>query len=74
MSILSIVILIIVGGIIYAFRDQLVAAAMYIGFFMGVGALIGWWLFDNADSGATVGFWLAIFFGIRHISSNYNEY
>ena len=54
MSILSIIILIIVGGIIYAFRDQLLAAAMYIGFFMGVGALIGWWLFDNQSPHAVL--------------------
>jgi len=69
MSILSIIVLIIIGGIIYAFRDQLLMAAMYIGFFMGVGALIGWWLFDNASAGSTVGFWAAVFFGVRYIVS-----
>ena len=69
MSILSIIVLIIIGGIIYAFRDQLLMAAMYIGFFMGVGALIGWWLFDNASAGSTVGFWAAIFFGVRYITT-----
>ena len=69
MSILSIIVLIIIGGIIYAFRDQLLMAAMYIGFFMGVGALIGWWLFDNASAGSTVGFWAAVFFGVRYITT-----
>jgi len=69
MSILGIIVLIIIGGIVYAFRDQLLMAAMYIGFFMGVGALIGWWLFDNASAGSTVGFWAAIFFGVRYITT-----
>ena len=60
MSTLGIIVLIVIGLIAYAFREQLMAAAAFIGIFMGIGALLFWWLFDNASLGATVGFWFAI--------------
>lgn len=65
MSTLGIIVLIVIGLIAYAFREQLMAAAAFIGIFMGIGALLFWWLFDNASLGATVGFWFAIFIGLK---------
>jgi len=70
MSVISIIILIIVGLIVYAFREQLIQAAMFIGIFMGIGALIGWWLFDDSSTGSSVGFWVAIFLGLRILLSS----
>lgn len=63
----SLIFLAIVGMIIYAFRDELFAAAAFIGTFMAVGALIFWFIFDNASLGASIGFWFAIFLGFRII-------
>lgn len=63
----SLIFLAIVGMIIYAFRDELFAAAAFIGTFMAVGALIFWIIFDNASLGASIGFWFAIFLGFRII-------
>lgn len=67
MSILTIILGLIIAGIVYALREQLIAAAVFIGIFMGIGALLFWWLFDNASLGATVGFFFALFIGSRII-------
>lgn len=64
------IIWIIVGLIILAFREQLITAAVFIGVFMGIGAFIFWLLFDNSNLGATVGFWFAIFIGIKLITQS----
>lgn len=64
---LSWIILGIIGLIIYAFREELIAIAAFIGAFMAFGALIFWIAFDNASLGATVGFWFAIFIGLKII-------
>lgn len=63
----SLIFLAIVGLIVYAFRDALFAAAVFIGTFMAIGALIFWFFFDNASLGSTVGFWFAVFLGLRII-------
>ena len=70
MSTITIIILIIIGLIAYAFREELIQAAIFIGVLMGIGALVGWWLFDDANTGSTVGFWIAIFLGLRIILSS----
>ena len=67
---LSWIVLGIIGLIIYAFRDELFAIAAFIGTFVGVGALIFWIAFDNASLGATVGFWFAIFIGLKLITQS----
>ena len=54
--------------IAYAFREQLIQIALFIGMFMGIGALIFWFLFDDASLGANVGFWFAIFIGIKLVT------
>lgn len=54
--------------IAYAFREQLIQIALFIGMFMGIGALIFWLLFDDASLGANVGFWFAIFVGIKLVT------
>ena len=56
---------IIVALIAYAFREELIQMAAFIGVFMGIGALLFWWLFDNASLGAEIGFGFAIFIGLR---------
>lgn len=56
---------IIVALIAYAFREELIQIAAFIGVFMGIGALLFWWLFDNASLGAEIGFGFAIFIGLR---------
>ncbi len=58
---------IIVALIAYAFREQLIQIAVFIGVFMGIGALLFWWIFDNAALGAWIGFGFAVFIGIRTI-------
>ena len=70
MSTITIIILIIIGLIAYAFREELIQAAIFIGVLMGIGALVGWWLFDDANTGSTVGCWIAIFLGLRIILSS----
>ena len=70
MSVLGIIVLIIIGSIAYAFREQLIQSAIFIGIFMGIGALIGWWLFDDANTGSTIGFWVAIFIGLKLITQS----
>lgn len=67
MSILTIILGLIIAGIVYALREQLIAAAVFIGALMGVGALVFWLLFDKPGLGANVGFCLAIFIGLRYI-------
>lgn len=61
---------IILGLIAYAFREQLVMIAVFIGTFMAIGALIFWFLFGNASLGSTVGFWFAIFIGLKLITQS----
>ena len=56
---------IIVALIAWAFREELIQIAVFIGVFMGIGALLFWWLFDNAGLGAEIGFGFAIFIGLR---------
>jgi len=58
---------IIVALVAYAFREQLIQIAVFIGTFMGIGALLFWWIFDNAALGAWIGFGFAVFIGIRTI-------
>ena len=65
MSTITIIIWIVIAVLVYAFREQIIQAAVFVGMFMGIGALIGWLLFDNASVGSTVGFWVGIFLGIR---------
>ena len=67
MSILVIIFWIIVALIAYAFREELMAIAAFVGICMGIGALICWLVFDNASLGATIGFWFAVLFGLRII-------
>lgn len=81
MSVLSIILIIIIGLIAYAFRDELMAIAAFVGIFMGIGALLFWILFDNAGLGAKVGFWFSLFIGLRFVLqglglrySNFFEY
>lgn len=61
---------IIIALIAYALREQLMAIAGFIGIFMGIGALVFWIFFDNASLGASVGFWLAIFLGLKLITES----
>ena len=65
---LTAIIWIVVALIAYAFREQLIQIACFIGVFMAIGALIFWILFDNASLGSTVGFWFAIFIGLKLVS------
>lgn len=68
MSILVIIFWVIVALIAYAFREELMAAAAFVGIFMGVGALLFWWWFDNPSLGAQVGFGFAVFIGLKIVS------
>ena len=68
MSTIMIIIWIVIGLVVYAFKEQLIQIAVFIGIFMGIGALIFWILFDNASLGSTVGFWVAIFIGLKLIT------
>ena len=49
MSILVIIFWVIVALIAYAFREELMAIAAFVGICMGIGALICWLVFDNAS-------------------------
>lgn len=57
---LTAIIWIIIALVAYAFREELMAIAAFVGICMGIGALIFWIVFDNAGLGATVGFWFAV--------------
>ncbi|MBR4572811.1 MAG: hypothetical protein IKO28_05285 [Prevotella sp.] len=67
MSIVSIITLLIVAAIIYAFRDLLLAIAGFILSFVIIGAVIGWIFFGDGSAGANVGFWIAVVVGVWHI-------
>lgn len=64
----TVIVWIVVALVAYAFREQLIQIACFIGVFMAIGALIFWILFDNASLGSTVGFWFAIFIGLKLVS------
>ena len=64
----TIIVWIIIALIAYAFREQLIQIALFIGSFMAIGALIFWLLFDNATFGAAIGFWLAVFIGLKLVT------
>ena len=66
----AIIFWIIVALIAYAFREQLIQIAFFIGSFMAIGALIFWILFDNASLGSTIGFWVAIFIGLKLVTQS----
>lgn len=66
----AIIFWIIVALIAYAFREQLIQIAVFIGAFMAIGALIFWILFDNASLGSTIGFWVAIFIGLKLVTQS----
>ena len=66
----AIIFWIIVALIAYAFREQLIQIAVFIGSFMAIGALIFWILFDNASLGSTIGFWVAIFIGLKLVTQS----
>ena len=70
MSTITIIIWIVIALVAYAFREQLIQIAVFIGVFMGIGALIFWLLFDNASLGSTVGFWVAIFIGLKLVTQS----
>lgn len=67
MSTITIIIWIVIALVAYAFREELMAIAAFVGICMGIGALIFWIVFDNASLGATIGFWFAVLFGLRLI-------
>lgn len=73
MSILTIIFWIIVVLVVYALREYLIWVALFIGTFMGVGALLFWWWFDNSSLGAIVGFWFAILIGLRFIQQYFGS-
>ena len=70
MSLIGIIALIVIGLIAYAFREQLIQIALFVGSFMAIGALVFWLLFDNASLGSTVGFWFAIFIGLKLVTQS----
>lgn len=51
--------------LIFAFKDQLLQIAVFVGALMGIGALVFWLLFGNASLGATVGLVVAILMGVK---------
>lgn len=67
MSTIAIIFWIIIALIAYAFREELMAIAAFVGICMGIGALVFWLAFDKASLGASVGFGFAVLFGLRLI-------
>ena len=63
MSTIAIIFWIIIALIAYAFREELMAIAAFVGICMGIGALVFWLAFDKASLGASVGFGFAVLFG-----------
>ncbi len=53
--------------LLLAFWQNILQIIIFVGIFMGLGALLFHWLFDNGDLGAAVGFALAILIGLRMI-------
>lgn len=57
--------LIVIILILWVFREQLIQAAVFIGFFALIGATLFWILGFEAETGAYVGFWFGIFIGLK---------
>ena len=66
-KIIKVVLIILLLLIAYAFKEELIAIAVFVGICMGIGALVFWWLFDNSELGATVGLGFSALFGLRII-------
>ena len=66
-TVIKVIFIIILLLVAYAYKEELMAIAAFVGICMGIGALVFWWLFDNASLGATVGFWFSVLFGLRII-------
>lgn len=67
MSILAIIFWIIIALIAYALRDYIIIIAVFVGSFMGIGALLFWWWFDNPSLGAYIGLFFSTLIGLRYI-------
>ena len=67
---LKIVLGIIVILFIIAYREQLLQMLSFVVVFAIIGALIGYFLFDNAGTGATIGVILAIIVGLKLIAES----
>lgn len=63
----TIIIWIIIALIVYTFREFFIGVVIFIGAFMGIGALLFWWWFDDASLGANIGFCFAAFIGMRMV-------
>lgn len=61
----TLIIWIVILLVAYAFRDFLIQAAVFIGMFMAGGALLFWLFGGDAETGAGIGFWIAMFVGLR---------
>ena len=57
--------IIICGLIILAFKDEIIQALVFIGMFAGAGALLFWFFGGDGSLGATIGFILGVFIGLR---------
>ncbi len=66
-KIIKVVLIILLLLIAYAFKEELIAIAVFVGICMGIGALLFWWLFDDGELGAMVGLGFSAFFGLRII-------
>ena len=69
-KIIKIIFWIFVVLIVFAFKDEILEFLAVVGAFVGIGALIGWLVFDHAGVGAIIGLGIVIFFGLRLFSEN----
>ncbi len=66
-EVIKMVLIVLLLLIAYAFKEKLIAIAIFVGICMGIGALVFWWLFDNSDLEATAGLCFSAIFGLRII-------
>lgn len=69
-KIIKIIFWVFVVLIVFAFKDEILQFLAVVGAFVGIGALIGWLVFDHAGVGAIIGLGIVIFFGLRLFSEN----
>lgn len=66
-SVVRVFLLIILILLVIAFREEIFQMLAFVGVFMGIGALVGYFLFDNAGMGANIGFVIAVLIGLKRL-------
>lgn len=69
-SVVRIILIILIVLVVIAFWENILGILVFMGIFMGIGALIFHLLFGNGEVGAFVGLGFAVFIGLRKVIDN----